>query len=52
MTTADQHQLRILKDTVRNPFKGLLGGPTAEEAEEILLNKFKMSQKAIDNLKA
>ena len=36
-SVADKHQLKILKDTVKNPMKGiLLGGPSAEEAKEIV----------------
>ena len=49
---ADSHQLKILKDTVKNPSKGLfLGGPTAEEAEKILRSKFGFSDKQIQDLK-
>jgi hypothetical protein len=48
----DQHQLRILKDTVKNPLKGkFLGGPSAEEAEETLRKKFKYTDKQIEDLK-
>lgn len=47
----DQHQLKILKDTVRNPMKGFLGGPSAEEAEETLREKFHFTDKQIRDLK-
>lgn len=48
----DQHQLKILKDTVRNPLKGkFLGGPSAEEAEEILREKFHFTDAQIEKLK-
>jgi hypothetical protein len=41
LSVPDQHQLRIARDTVRNPLKGLfLGGPNAKEAEAILRGKF------------
>lgn len=49
----DQHQLKILKDTVTNPLKGkFLGGPTAEEAEKILKEKFDFTDKQIAKLKS
>lgn len=48
----DKHQLKILKDTVKNPMKGkFLGGPSAEEAEEILRTKFGYSDAQIKKLK-
>lgn len=48
----EKHQLRILKDTVRNPSKGkFLGGPSAEEAEETLRKDFKYTDKQIADLK-
>jgi hypothetical protein len=31
-----RHQERIAKDTVRNPAKALLGGPSVDEAKSIL----------------
>ena len=47
----DKHQLKILKDTVRNPAKGMfLGGPSAQEAEEILKSKFGYSDKQIKKM--
>ena len=52
LSVPDAHQLRILKDTVRNPLKGMfLGGPSAEEAEDILRSKFKFTSEQIRNLK-
>lgn len=51
MTNADQHQLKILKDTVKNPDLWLLGGPTLDEAEQTLKEKFGYSEKEIDNLR-
>lgn len=50
MTVADKHQLKILKDTVRNPMKALLGGPSVAEAERLLREKFGYSQKQVDSL--
>jgi hypothetical protein len=48
----DKHQLKILKDTVKNPMKGkFLGGPSAEEAEETLREKFHFTDKQIQDLK-
>jgi hypothetical protein len=48
---ADKHQLKILIDTVKNPMKGLLGGPDAKEAEHILRTKFKYTDAQIHKLK-
>lgn len=48
----DWHQHKIAVDHVKNPMKGkFLGGPSAEEAEEILRKKFKYSDKDIAKLK-
>ena len=48
----DRHQLKVLIDTVKNPLKGkFLGGPSAEEAEEILRNKFNYTDREIQKLK-
>ena len=50
--TPDKHQLKILKDTVINPNKGkFLGGPSAEEAEKTLREKFDFTDKEINALK-
>jgi len=52
LSVADAHQLRILKDTVRNPLKGqFLGGPSAEEAEDVLRSKFRFTSEQIRNLR-
>jgi len=51
LSIPDQHQLRILKDTVRNPAKGFIGGPTAKESEKILREKFHYTDSQISNLK-
>ena len=49
----EQHQLRILRDTVKNPAKGMfLGGPTAEEAEKTLKEEFGYTDEQIKKLKA
>jgi len=48
---ADRHQEKIAKDTVKNPNKSLLGGPSPEEAEDILRNKFGYSDAQIEKLK-
>lgn len=50
-TVSEKHQLKILRDTVRNPLKSLLGGPTAKEAEEILREKFQYSDLDMEKLK-
>tara|TARA_Y100000310_G_scaffold341010_1_gene438751 strand:+ start:490 stop:1059 length:570 start_codon:yes stop_codon:yes gene_type:complete len=48
----DEHQKKILMDTVRNPLKGkFLGGPTAEEAERTLRKKFRFTDRQIARLK-
>ena len=49
--TAEKHQLRVLLDTVKNPLKGMLGGPDAEEAEATLKSKFNYSDAEIKRLK-
>jgi len=46
----EDHQLKILKDTVKNPNKSLLGGPDADEAKKILKKKFKFTDKQISDL--
>lgn len=52
MDVPDKHQLKICKDTVKNPLKGkFCGGPTAEEAEQILKEKFNFTDKQIQDLK-
>lgn len=49
---ADKHQLRICVDNVRNPMKAkFLGGPSVEEAERLLREKFGWSEEQIANLK-
>jgi hypothetical protein len=48
----DRHQLKILIDTVKNPLKGkFLGGPSAEEAEQTLRDKFQYTDAQIQRLK-
>jgi len=49
--TADNHQKKIAIDTVRNPDKSLLGGPSAKEAEDTLRRKFGYTDKQIAKLK-
>jgi hypothetical protein len=52
MSVPDKHQLKILKDTVKNPAKGMfMGGSSAKEAEEILRTKFKFTDAQIKKLK-
>jgi len=51
LSTADKHQKKIAIDTVRNPAKALLGGPSAKEAETVLRTKFKYSDKQIQKIK-
>lgn len=53
LSVPDRHQKGICIDTVRNPLKGLLlGGPTAEEAERILRQKFGFDDHMIQGLKS
>lgn len=48
----DHHMHMIARDTVRNPLKGtFLGGPSAEEAEHTLRNKFGYGDKDVARLK-
>jgi hypothetical protein len=48
----DNNQKKIAIDTIKNPLKGrFLGGPTVEEAEEILMTKFHFTKKQIEALK-
>lgn len=52
ISTADRHQKKIAIDTLKNPFKGkFLGGMTAKEAEKVLRDKFKYTNKQISKLK-
>ncbi len=46
-----KHQEKIAKDTVKNPDKALLGGPSEEEAEKMLKNKFGYTDAQITKLK-
>lgn len=49
---ADKHQLKIAINTVKNPMKGkFMGGPSAEEAEKILKDKFGYTDSEIKKLK-
>ena len=48
---AVDHQHRIARDTVKNPNKALLGGPSAKEAEETLRKKYGYDDKKIAKLK-
>ena len=42
--TPSWHQYKIAVDTVKNPMKGIfLGGPSYDEAVDILMNKFKFT---------
>jgi len=49
--TPDFHQHKIAVDTVKNPAKGLMGGPSAQDAEEVLRAKFKYTNDEIKKLK-
>lgn len=48
---ADYNQHHIAVDTVKNPNKSMFGGPSAEESEEILRNKFGYTDREINRLK-
>ncbi len=51
-TVTDKHQYKILIDTIKNPLKGkFLGGPTEEEAIEILKNKYGYTDADIEKLR-
>jgi hypothetical protein len=47
----DYHQKKIAVDTVKNPAKALLGGPSVEEAEKTLREKFGYTDEMIAKLK-
>ena len=47
---SDKNQLKILKDTVKNPNKALLGGPSERESVQILKQKFGFTEAAIKKL--
>ena len=47
----DYHQHKIAVDTVRNPMKSFMGGPSWKEAEETLIKKFGYSKKEVDKLR-
>jgi hypothetical protein len=49
--SADKHSEKICKDTVRNPNKEMLGGPSTKQAEKILIDKFGYTDKKIAKLK-
>lgn len=49
--TVEYHQYKIAIDTIKNPRKSLLGGPSYEEAVEILKRKFDYSDEEIEKLK-
>jgi len=44
LSVPEKHQLQIALDTVENPAKALLGGPSVEEAKEII-ERFKLKSK-------
>lgn len=49
----DQHQLKIIKDNVKNPLKAkFLGGPSVEESKKLLKEKFGWSDSRIKKLEA
>ena len=50
-TSDGKHQEKICRDTVRNPNKSMLGGPSPEEAEKTLRSKFGYSDDKISKLK-
>jgi hypothetical protein len=47
----DYHQHKIAVDTVKNPRKSFMGGPSPKEAEQTLLKKFGYSKKEVEKLK-
>lgn len=54
MTTAEKHQLKILRSTVRNPMEYLLNpfGLDQAEAIKILKTKYNYTDQQIKKLKA
>jgi len=50
-TSDGMHQEKICRDTVKNPNKSMLGGPSPEEAEKTLRSKFGYSDDKISKLK-
>jgi len=46
-STPDAHQKRVLMDTVRNPDKALMGGPSVADAKKTLKSKFGMTDAQI-----
>lgn len=50
MNTADKHQLRICRETVKNPMKALMGGPSVNESKKTLKEKFGWSDIQIAKL--
>lgn len=51
LSIPDRHQKRICIETVFQPMKAFLGGPSVEEAEKILLEKFGFTERQIASLK-
>jgi hypothetical protein len=49
--SSDYHQHKIAVDTVKNPNKSFMGGPSAKEAEQTLIKKFGYSKKEVEKLK-
>lgn len=48
----NNHQLKIAIDTIKNPMKGkFLGGPSEEEAIDILKNEFNYTDQDIEKLR-
>lgn len=52
VTVCEKHEIKVCTDTVKNPAKALLGGPTAEEAEKTLREKYRFSDAMIRRLKS
>ncbi|SVB23333.1 uncharacterized protein METZ01_LOCUS176187, partial [marine metagenome] len=51
ITEGPDHQKKIAIDTVKNPDKGLLGGPNVEEAEKVLKDRYGYTDDMIAKLK-
>ncbi len=45
------HEHRIAVDTVRNPMKSFLGGPSAEQAAQTLRQRYAYSDSEIESLR-
>ena len=50
MSVPEKHEKKILRDTVANPNKALLGGPSYEEAKRVLRKKYGYTDEQLNKL--